>query len=205
MADTVNRKKITTKNIVALIILVLTLNSVYGQTSDTIYWKSDYTLKYKDFLAKPDSSKIDLANSYMWISYKYKIVDGIILYTSDAYFLKKISWAKLDFEPLLDHEQTHFDIYKLYALKFLDTLYKLNLPIKNLDNNLKLVFNSITQQATAMNNLYDKIEKEGSSKGTGKPQQKFHKEIRRQIQNLQGQVEKRTHNMGFAASVAGRC
>ena len=76
MVDIEYRKKLAFKNFVTIIIFILTINFVSGQTSDTIFWRNDYCLKYNDFLAKPDFSKIDLANSYIWISYDYKIING---------------------------------------------------------------------------------------------------------------------------------
>jgi Bacterial protein of unknown function (DUF922) len=159
------------------ILLLISLQS-FAQTSDTIYWTPCYKLKLEDFKGKPDTTKIDLANSYIQIDYTYNVVNGKLLFNVNCYFLKNLSWSKYDMAVLNEHEQCHFDIAKLFALKLEQrfTAYKLS---TNVRYDLQVIYKTIVAERLLKDNTYDKIEKENPNTAT--TQNKFEKAIREQL------------------------
>src|ERR1700682_4096374 len=99
-------------NIFRFIILIFSLAGVANKSfaQDTIHWSPCYQLKYEDFQGRPDTTKVDLANSYIRINYTYDIINGQLQFKVNCFFLKKISWTKYNIAVLMEHEQTHFNI-----------------------------------------------------------------------------------------------
>jgi hypothetical protein len=172
-----------------LLIIVLLFVGISNKSfsQDTIHWRPDYKLKWEDFQGKPDTTVIALAVCASEITYQYKIVDGKLTYTIDCFFDKKKSWIKYNMAAITDHEQGHFDISKLFALKlekrFRD--YKIT-NVYSVYQDLQNMYNSIIQERTQMHNRYDKVESENPM--TDIPQKNFVEDIRKQIATLQKQM-----------------
>lgn len=167
-------KKIT----LILFILFFLLIQNKGLSQDTIYWSPCYRLKYEDFKGKPDITKIDLANSYIRISYTYDTLNCKLQFKIKCYFLKNISWAKYNMDALMDHEQCHFDIAKLFAIKLEQRFsnYKIT---KTIQQDLAAIYDATIKEEYAKSDLFDKIEKENPN--TDVPQKKFQMNIRSQL------------------------
>jgi Bacterial protein of unknown function (DUF922) len=172
------------KLIIVTFLFVGVPNKSFSQ--DTIHWSPCYKLKWEDFQGKPDTTVIALAVCASEITYQYKIVDGKLTYIIDCFFDKKKSWIKYNMTAITDHEQGHFDISKLFALK-LEEKFK-NYKITNTSfvyQDLQKLYNQIIQERTAMHNKYDK---ETKSTTSDKLQRQFMTNIREQIVALQKQV-----------------
>lgn len=160
--------------------LLLTSISSRSFSQDTIHWSPCYKLKFEDFNGIPDTSKIDWANSRIGIDYTYNVVNGQLQFKVNCYFLKRISWAKYNMAVLMEHEQCHFDIAKLFALKLEQRFKEYRLTnTSNVYRDLKTIYDTIVKERAAMDNLFDKIEKENPN--TDVPQKKFEADIRRQL------------------------
>ncbi len=170
--------------IIAVVLIFLSLFS-FSQThnSDTIHWTNNYHLQYNDFKGIPDSTSKDLANSYIKISYDYKVFNGKVAYTTSCYFLKNLSWTKYDMQALLDHEQTHFNISKLYSLKLFDTLQTYATASPDLENKLQKVYANIVLQMYREAANFDQLEKLNSM--TDNPQKEYDENIKKQISILE--------------------
>lgn len=168
----------------AVLLTAGVLNTAIAQ--DTIHWRPDYKLKWEDFKATPDTSVIAVAVCASEITYQYKIVEGKLTYTIDCFFDKKRSWIKHDLTAITDHEQGHFDISKLFALK-LEEKFR-NYKIGNVSvvyKDLQRIYNSIISERTAMHNRYDT---ETQSTISDELQRQFIIDIRKQIIALQKQM-----------------
>ena len=171
-----------------LIILTFLFVSIAANSfaQDTIHWRPDYKLKWEDFQGKPDTTVIALAVCASEITYQYKIVDGKLTYTIGCFFDKKKSWIKYNMAAITDHEQGHFDISKLFALK-LEEKFK-NYKVTNIYfvyQDLQNLYNVTIQERTAMHNKYDE---ETKSTTSDKLQKQFIESIRKQIVTLQKQM-----------------
>jgi predicted secreted Zn-dependent protease len=80
----------------------------------------------------------------------------------------------------MQHEQCHFDIAKLFALK-LEQKFRAYKLTTNVYYDLKSVYNTIVAERLVMDKLYDKIEKENPN--TDVTQKKFERDIRKQLVN----------------------
>lgn len=85
-----------------------------------INWDDVRCLTWDDFKGEPADTFFASAVSYVSISYDYDCVDGFMKFEVDATFDPNKSWVK-DYvngnSYLLNHEQRHFDITKIYADK----------------------------------------------------------------------------------------
>jgi hypothetical protein len=158
--------------------LLLLMSFKAAVSQDTIYWSPCYKLKFEDFKGKTDTTKIDLANSRIGINYTYNVINGKLQFKVTCYFLKSISWSKYNMTALMQHEQCHFDIAKLFALK-LEQKFRAYKLTTNVYYDLKSVYNTIAAERLVMDNLYDKIEKENPN--TDVTQKKFERNIRKQL------------------------
>lgn len=159
-------------------------NPVIAQ--DTINWRKDYKLKWEDFKGKPDSTTIDLAVCVSEITYQYKVVNGKLTFSIDCFFDKKRSWIKHNMQAILDHEQGHFDISKLFSLKLRERFEAYKLNTATVEQDLIKLYNQTIQERTKMHKEYDKIESQNPM--TDVPQKKFVEKIRWQITFLKKQM-----------------
>jgi|GEM_PF-1884890 len=161
----------------AVFILAIFVFKCNGQTLDTIRWSPCYQLKYEDFQNQPDSNSLDLANSYIQISFTYQIVNNKLHYKVSCYFYKYLSWIKYNMPTLLSHEQGHFDIAKLFALK-LEQKFKEYRLATNVNDDLHSIYVSIVAERLAMDKLFDEKIKGARNEI---PQKEFIANIRKQI------------------------
>ena len=166
------------KTILSSILLFALSTSAFAQSSsDTIYWSPCYQLKFEDFQGKPDSTKIDLANSYIRINYTYDVINGQLQFKINCFFLKKISWTKYDMPTLMEHEQGHFDIAKLFALK-LEQRFKSYKITYTVQQDLKAIYDITIKELYAMADLFDAKIKGAKSDA---PQKEFMTSVKKQI------------------------
>ncbi|APY07521.1 hypothetical protein BWZ20_04065 [Winogradskyella sp. J14-2] len=102
-------------------------------TKTSISWKKEIKLKWEDFKGIPDTNIL----AYAQTSYKIEIFPTEVNVDADnniqgfeklyvvANFYSNHSWVYKESDYLLKHEQLHFDIAGLYALKINDEFKKL--------------------------------------------------------------------------------
>lgn len=170
------------------------------ESKDTINWRADYKLQWKDFQGTPDSSVIALAVCASEIIYQYRIVDGKLTFKIDCYFDKKRSWIKHNMKAILDHEQGHFDISKLFALKLEEKFLAYKLKVASVNIDLAKVYNQIVQERTAMHDRYDS---ETKSTVSDKLQMAFLKKIRQEITSISRRLKKNERTTAVAVAQLG--
>ena len=174
-----NKSTFLSKVLVVSSVLLSLLLCKNISAQDTIHWRSNYKLKWEDFQGKPDTTTIDLAVCASEITYQYKVVTGKLTFSIDCFFDKKRSWIKHNMQVILDHEQGHFDISKLFSLKLRERFKAYKLNTATVEQDLIKLYNQTIQERTIMHKEYDKIESENPM--TDVPQKKFEEKIRRQI------------------------
>jgi predicted secreted Zn-dependent protease len=80
---------------------------------------------------------------------------------------------------VIEHEQGHFDISKLFALKLEEKFKAYRLNISTVEFDVQKFYDQIIEERTKMNDLYDKIEAENPM--TDIPQKQFIENIKKQI------------------------
>ena len=168
----------------SLLLSLLLCKKISAQ--DTVHWRSNYKLKWQDFQGKPDTTSIDLAVCASEITYQYKVVNGKFTFSIDCFFDKKKSWIKHNMQAILDHEQGHFDISKLFSLKLRERFKAYKLNTATVEQDLIKLYNQTIQERTKMHKEYDKIESQNPM--TDVPQKKFVEKIRWQITFLKKQM-----------------
>ena len=163
--------------VILFFIFVINGMQLSAQTSDTINWSPCYQLQFGDFQGAPDSTKIDLANSRILITYSYRIVNDQLKFNVNCFFLKKVSWTKFDMPTLMEHEQGHFDIAKLFALK-LEQRFREYKVTNTVQRDLSTIYDLIMRDLYAMADLFDARIK-GAKDDI--PQKEFIAGIKRQI------------------------
>lgn len=100
------------------IILLLATKSTLAQGSSSIEWGNPIT--YADFESEPAGSDTAAANISVTILLGYAgATDGTLKFRVVAVMDKNESWIKKEFrkDHILKHEQGHFDIAQIFALK----------------------------------------------------------------------------------------
>jgi hypothetical protein len=133
-------------------VLLFTTVNCYSQ--DTIYWSPCAQLKFEDFQGTLDTTKIDLANSYIRINYTYEVVNDQLQFNVNCFFLKKPSWTKYNMPALTEHEQYHFDIAKPFALK-LKQRFKSYQVTNRVQQDLASLYDLTIRELYAMADLLD--------------------------------------------------
>jgi hypothetical protein len=116
---------------------LLSLTTDYTNNDKVIVWIPERKLTPNDFLGPVlpvDPS--EMAATKVTIKCKPELVNGKVVFTTQALFSKEASWFKPEAKShinILIHEQLHFDIAELYARylrKYLatDKNYKTNTP-----------------------------------------------------------------------------
>ena len=104
-----------------LILMGLVFSSHTLKAQDSIYiWAENRTIRWDDFLGQVNDSSIYDAEAFAEVRYKYEFQEnGSPKFEVFATFNRRTSWSKRhrQSESLLRHEQLHFDIAQLYALK----------------------------------------------------------------------------------------
>jgi predicted secreted Zn-dependent protease len=108
---------------------------------DTIKWSPTYKLTAEDFKGTYSAQYMSNASkghdtaglSQLNILYEIKAVDRKLKIDAYAVFLKNKSFLKSTWSEVLKHEQAHFDIAQIYALKFAKIVNETDCPIKSTD------------------------------------------------------------------------
>ena len=144
------------KNIISLLVLFISFYSF----SQTIEWNWNNKLTKTDFQGKIPEDTINHAGTAFNIGYEIisnSIWTGKIKIRTYAIFDKSKSWLNQTFytDALLNHEQKHFDIAKIYACKLQE---EINSEIKNskdFNNKIDELSKKIGEECIAFQNKYD--------------------------------------------------
>ena len=130
---------------------------------NSVEWKSNLTLEWSDFQAKPNTDIVAFAET----SYSIEIFPAEVRVNENnrvlnyqqlsvkAYFLKDRSWVFKEKNELLKHERLHFDIAELFARKMRKAFQKL-IAQKNADfNAYQQVYKQYWRECAKMQKQYD--------------------------------------------------
>ena len=143
-----------------VVVLLLCGRKLYGQSvPDTIQWRSNYKLKWKDFQGMTDSNSIGDAGTSSGFGYKssfYK--DSVLIFNVYAVFFKNVSWVKSNYmDPsILNHEQGHFDITEVFARKLNIAFKKHKFNKAIMQKDAEKIYNEVKTNANMTQALYDK-------------------------------------------------
>lgn len=110
-----------------ILIWLLSWQSVQ-QHPPSIPWHEMRKLSWSDFKAAPDPASGNAAMTNSIINIEFNFDDTSLDYTISCRFDKNRSWVKVRTEPVLQHEQGHFDIAEIFARKLAREMkaYKFN-------------------------------------------------------------------------------
>jgi len=144
------------------IIIIAFLSALFVQSESTISWKYGYRINWDDFKAKPQTRTDVIAVTASGLSFQYstkRYSTGRLDYDFEvlAHFYPDKSWYIKDHvtEVTLAHERLHFDITELHARKFRERVKSTKFT-SNIDNEMEAIHNSINDQLSKMQRLYDK-------------------------------------------------
>ena len=161
---------------------ILCFSFIKASAQDTIYWQSNYKLKWEDFQGIPDSSSRNGAISLPGIKYHLSANDDSFNVKVICFFIKSKSWSKFkNSDTLLMHEQGHFNIAELFARKLRKAyaVYKFNVQTVGKDIDKLFILNKL--ERTEMDMEYDK---ETNFSRNRKEQLLWNKKIEIELNNL---------------------
>lgn len=140
---------------------VNSIKSNLTSTADTFYYNPKQRLSLKDFEGKPDISSIATAVTASGFRYDCSSIlkDGLLTIDINTicYFNKKNSWVReeLASPAILKHEQVHFDITYLWALKFSKRINAISFSSSIWKTQLSDLYREYSDRMTSMQNDYD--------------------------------------------------
>ncbi len=110
-------------------------------------------------------------------------------FTVNCTFSKTKSWGleSKKNEYVLNHEQRHFDISYINALRFIKKLRETSLDVKTYRTEIKRIYREVSAELSAMQNEYDTQTKNGISQ---EMQEEWNRKIVTQLNDLQKSVAK---------------
>ena len=129
-----------------LVLIGIVICSLTLQAQDSLYvWTEKRTIQWNDFLGRVnDSSNYD-AEAFAEVRYKYEFQNiANPRFEVFATFNKNTSWSKpyRQSESLLRHEQLHFDIAQIYAIKLKEEFQHFKYT-ENFANEIQQIFNAV--------------------------------------------------------------
>lgn len=137
--------------------------------SDTVFYNAARPLIYADFKAAPKQGRY-AAMVFTSISYEgsSKVKDNYleVLVRLKIYLVKSMSWMlPASRNPgVLKHEQTHFDIAKISADRFIEKVNQLPLTIEDHDSQIQYQFLESYREMHSLQESYDKETRHGLNK-----------------------------------------
>ena len=120
-------------------------------------WNETKPLQWDDFYGKVNDTSHFEAESFAEVTYSYRFKNSYDFdFNVKAIFNRKTSWIKDGYksEPLLKHEQVHFDIAELYARKLKPAFYRYSYS-SNFEQEILDIFNQMKTEYHQMQKQYD--------------------------------------------------
>jgi len=148
------------KNLLLLLLFVhFTSFTFIKEEEDKINWTKEYKLTWSDFKGKPDKASKNFAatNSGFGFETNGATTEGCTFIVTNSFY-RKTSWVKKDKanEPLLAHEQCHFDITELCTRKFRKKLSAIKYNPKTMQKTTADLFRSEQTNWAKMQDQYDR-------------------------------------------------
>lgn len=130
--------------------------------SDTLFYHSERKLQWSDFKATPPGRRISAAVSYSSFAYEGgSIRKKDTLYinlTLQVFHIKSASWvtAAVQDDYGLAHEQLHFDITWLVALRFRKKVTEMELTADDYDSMIQYEYIESFREMNRLQEAYDK-------------------------------------------------
>lgn len=129
---------------------------IFSQSSSSLLWGTP--ISFQDFQAIPDKNDSAAARISVSIGlYQWKS-NGLVRFSVKAFMEKSESWMKEKFkdEPTLRHEQGHFDIAQIFALKLSGALKdKKSKAFTGDASEVKKLYDLHLQEMNRFQNRYD--------------------------------------------------
>lgn len=142
-------------------------------------------LTWDDFKGKIDTNnKINAAITTSGISKLYKKKGDTVYLSIKTKFYKYDSWIKLKYKTteILKHEQGHFDITEIFALRLRKLYLSYKFNKSNPKNEIDLLFNKNKEEESKYQDLYDK---ETNHHKTKMKQLEWGKKIAKELKELE--------------------
>lgn len=143
-----------------IFLIVLFSFLIHGE-NDSLQWKENYKLTWKDFKAEPSSEVDAVALTVSGISFSYSLSqneneDYTYQTFVEAHFYPEKSWYKTEVSNnhILLHEQLHFDLTELYARKLRKRITETTFT-KQIRSELNLLNDAINEELEIAQNKYD--------------------------------------------------
>jgi len=156
----------------------LTFSDYVKQDADTVYYAKARPLIWDDFKGKTSSRKYA---AYIYPDFGYNeditIKDGVVqvAFTLRVFLAKSASWVNPSNQNayVLNHEQRHFDIQKIFAEKFKDDLKKEKLTPDNFEGIINVQYLETRREIHRMQEKYDDETNHGLNTGQQESWNKF--------------------------------
>ncbi len=164
----------------AIFSLFLLLSPALPQES-SIDWSPTRKLTWDDFRGTPPKNSANAALTHSGLSFDIGFGSNGFSYFISCRFDKTRSWGRVKTDPILQHEQAHFDITEIHARKLYRAFKNYRYDEKTVEKEINTIYEAIIQEHHAMQVQYDS---ETEHSLNGKAQAAWLKKISGELKNL---------------------
>jgi Bacterial protein of unknown function (DUF922) len=122
---------------------------------ELINWSNSRQLTWNDYKGKPDTNSGAAASTTTYLGIEYNIDEKGLTYKIECRFSKTKSWGISKTEPVLKHEQGHFDIAEIFARMLNKRMHEYKFDRASYKKDLKAIYQGITAEKEVFQDLYD--------------------------------------------------
>lgn len=143
--------------LLSAILFLHLLPAAHAQTDreELIAWNKNKKLDWADYKAAPDPQSDAAASTTTHLKVEYRFTNNQFAYTIKSSFSQSKSWGLHKTAYILSHEQGHFDIAEIFARKLNKALSNYIFNKRTFQKDLALIYNTIVNEKTKMQNEYD--------------------------------------------------
>jgi len=138
-----------------LLLLIPFWSFAQDKDEELIAWKVTRQLTWNDYKGTPDPNSDAAASTTTYLGIEYKLDNNGFGWKIQCSFSITRSWGRSKTDPVLKHEQGHFDIAEIFARKLNKKMKEYQFNQSSYKSDLPTIYKSITKEKEAFQELYD--------------------------------------------------
>lgn len=136
-------------------LLLLTVTGSFDKAPGWIDWSAARKLTWADFKGTPPPRAANAALTNSAIGFDMGYGSNGFTYGISCRFDPEKSWGRVKTEPILKHEQAHFDITEIHARKLYQAFRNYTFNEKTVEKDVNEIYDRIMKAHQEMQQLYD--------------------------------------------------
>lgn len=136
-------------------IVILLAAAGFVKAPSPIDWSASRKLTWADFKGSPPPRAANAALTNSSIGFDMGYGSNGFTYAISCRFDPEKSWGRVKTDPILKHEQAHFDITEIHARKLYQAFKNYTFNEKTVEADVNRIYDQILKEHQDMQHLYD--------------------------------------------------